>query len=148
MPRSTHQAVADTWRAVRWAQTHGAASCETCYDGKDLKPLPPDARNPALRRYACWACDGHIVSDWSNTWIAPLKSPLARWAWLLLSRHRDDVPALAAELGVRQMVIRTMLKRFKTAPPGFLPSWQLQMHKAGITAEKLRKALQCSPRTT
>ncbi len=135
--------MADAWRTVRWAHCGGVAICDTCHDGVDLCQIKADPRNPALRRYECHLCQ-RLVTDWSGTWLAPLKAPLARWAWLVL--HEARKPGVGPEIVGRQIdlrhhTIRGMRDKLATAPEGFLAEWRQALFAQGVTLAKLTAAM-------
>jgi len=138
--------VANAWRAVRWAHCGGSAICDTCYDGVDLRPIKADPRNPTLRRYACHSCQ-RIVTDWSDTWLAPLKAPLARWAWLVLYEalnHGVGPEIMGRQINLRHHTIRGMRDKLATAPERFLAEWRQALLAQGVTLVKLTAALLAS----
>lgn len=147
--RPIDRAVADAWRMVRWHETGGDPICPICFDGADLQRRPADERNPALHRYRCTACD-RLVSDVSGTWIDPLKAPLARWAWLLLSdretERQGELPhapaAMAARIGIGWETIAAMRERFLTAPVGLLDCWEAALRANGVTLTRLVSAVE------
>jgi hypothetical protein len=144
MPRAStlEILVADTWRTVRWAHCGGIAICDTCHDGVDLCPIKADPRNPALRRYTCRSCQ-RIVTDWSDTWLAPLKAPLARWAWLVLHEalKPDAGPEIVGrQINLRHHTIRGMRDKLATA----MPSSNL---KTGVEPTLLHRSFAARPTT-
>lgn len=137
--------IAEAWQAVRWAATDGRPVCPTCFDGADLEPRPADPRNPALRRYHCTTCKRDL-SDWSGTWIAPLKQPLVRWAWLieqLAATPQAGSTALGDLIGLRHHTISAMRAKLADAP-GCVSSWRTQLRARGLTLAHLTAAAQRS----
>lgn len=141
-----HVAVAEAWRATRWRESGGQMSCPSCYDGEHLEPLPADPRNPALARARCRACD-RLVTDVTHTWLWPLKSPLARWAWLLLhdDAYADVGPEFTArKIGGRHHLIRSMRDKLATAPPESLVVWRTELAARGLTCAALEPLLKAA----
>lgn len=134
--------IADAWQSVRWAASQGRPICPTCFDGQDLEPRPADPRNPALRRYHCTTCK-RDCSDWSGTWIAPLKQPLVRWAWLieqLAATPHASHTDLGNLVGLRDETIKGMRAKLAISSTGFFSGWSVAMRERGITLEQLTAA--------
>jgi hypothetical protein len=141
--RPIDRAAAEAWQAVRWAASDGRPVCPTCFDGQDLEPRPADPRNPALHRYHCTTCKRNL-SDWSDTWLAPLKAPLVRWAWLALFDGDGTCPpgpdVTGRQIGVRHHTIVGMRAKLATAPPAFLAAWRQALQARGCTVGQLARA--------
>jgi len=127
--------LAQTFRAARWAESDGTPVCPDCFDGEDLGTPTPDPLTPGLSRYRCSACRV-AFSDVKGTVLVTRKPvPLALWAYLVLLgdprqlRWRQDEVQRCGELALR----------IKIAP--LVLVWREQLRQAGVTVERVRRAL-------
>lgn len=101
--------LAETFRAARWAESHGRPVCPSCYDGQSVE-IDDQARRGrhGLNYYVCHDCIARF-SDISGTVMAGTQRPLRDWAIALLastgqrdwSLGMELMPPLAAAEAVR-----------------------------------------------
>jgi transposase-like protein len=128
--------LAQTFRAVRWSESGGNPVCPDCFDGEDLaKPLP-DPLTPGLSRYHCTVCT-RMFSDVRGTVFAT-RTPvsLTLWAYLVLLGDPRRIEGITAR-EIKRCYGLVAVSKF--APLRGL--WQAQMTEAGLTVERLRRAL-------
>lgn len=126
--------LADTFRRARWGET-AQPTCPSCFDALDLKKPVPDLLTPGLSRYTCKVC--HVTfSDVKATAFYSMKPvPLTQWAYLAL--HGDPRLLGWAEKEIQRCF--NLVARLKGAP--LAAAWREELHHAGITVERVRRAL-------
>ena len=132
--------LAQTFRVARWSESGGQPSCPSCFDGKDLAPATPDPLTPGLSRYRCTVCRRDF-SDVQGTRCYTTKPvPLALWAYLVLLGDPGRIAGLTHRDIKRCWDLAAKLKAYTLAS-----TWREQLEAAGITAERLRRALARHP---
>lgn len=132
--------LAQTFRAARWIATGGLPACPSCFDGQDLAKPTPDPLTPGLSRYRCTVCNLDF-SDVKGTVFHTLKPvPLALWAYVVLLGDPRRIEGFSSRDAARCF---DLTARTKAAPLRVL--WKEGLEEAGITVERLRRALARHP---
>jgi hypothetical protein len=131
--------LAQTFRAARWGAT-GQPACPSCFDGADLATPTADPLTPGLSRYRCTVCNQDF-SDVKDTVFATRKPvPLALWAYVVLLGDPRRIDGFTDREVAR---CSDLTARAKHAPLWGL--WRAELEQAGITVERLRRALARHP---
>lgn len=132
--------LAQTFRAARWIATGGLPACPSCFDGQDLAKPTADPLTPGLSRYRCTVCNLDF-SDVKGTVFHTLKPvPLALWAYVVLLGD----PARIVGMTHRE-IKRCWDLQAKTQAAPLRVLWAEGIEMAGITVERLRRALARHP---
>ena len=128
--------LAKTFRAARWADSHGVPVCPDCFDGVDLEKPVPDPLTPGLSRYRCGVCRTEF-SDVKGTVFQTSKPwPLDLWAHLVLL---GDPACLSDRTERTKRRMWELAAKIKGHP--LTAAWRAQLETRRITAERLRTHL-------
>lgn len=128
--------LAKTFRAVRWTCPTGGPVCPDCFDGLDLATPAPDPLTPGLSRYRCAVCKTEFSDVKGTVFQTSRPVPLALWAYLVLLGD----PARLDGLTSRQVKrCWDVFAKIKLSP--FALNWRAELEAVGVTAERMRLAL-------
>lgn len=140
--KTLDQRLAESFRAVRWADSAGQPVCPSCYHGDDVREGYTQHRwlksSDALKTYFC-ACCKYPFSDLTKTVLARSCRPLALWAYLALNGDNDGlIPPGTAQQWKRED-LRQMRERLKVSQ--LAKSWAARLTHDGITVAQLAAQL-------
>jgi hypothetical protein len=132
---SLDKQLAQTFRAARWSESGGKPVCPQCFDGEDLQPAVPNPRTPGLSRYHCRVCC-FAFTDVNRTVYQSIK-PVSIVLWAYLTLHGD--PRLLEWSEKETQRCFDLVARIKGKT--LAAAWREQLEAAGITTDRLRRAL-------
>lgn len=130
--RKLERQLADTFKAARWAESHGRPVCPSCYDGQAVE-ADDQARSGrrGLSTYLCRDCVTRFA-DTSGTVLAGSRRPLRDWAIALLA------PTGQRDWALGQALMPPLAVPNAARPPS--RDWLLCVAKqAGMPGHTLRK---------
>lgn len=126
--------LAATFRRARWGETAQPA-CPSCFDALDLKKPVPDLLTPGLARYECRVCHVQFSDVKGTVFYSTKPVPLVLWAYLVL--HGDPRLLNWPEKEVQRCF--DLVAKVKGTP--LAAAWREELHQAGLTVERMRRAL-------
>lgn len=129
--------LAETFKAARWAESHGRPVCPSCYDHKSVRAdKQPRSGQPGLHTYFCLDCASRL-SDTSGTVLSRSCVPLRLWAIaLLMDRQTHDWRFLGSATGVNPARLRALWAKWQQGSR-LAPAWTKALTEAGLTFDRL-----------
>lgn len=131
--------LASTFRAARWAASHGKPVCAKCYDAADVRDgyASIEARGE-LGRHFCACCKYHF-GDATGTPLQHTSRPLALWAFVALGGTWEDLGLIGTANKWKRDDLRGMAQRLRGSVT--IDRWQHQLMLASVTTLRLAESL-------
>lgn len=130
-----------TFRAARWATTHGTPACPDCFDGADLAKPMPDRFTPELARYRCTVCCRNFRDVSGTPFKGRSPAPLVLLALLVLVPDPRRIEGLSPQEVSRHWGTAERIRRSDMAA-----AWKRELVHAKITPARLTNALNAQRR--